>query len=162
MYHWILLLHVLGAFIFALAHGASTKVILKIHREKRPERLAALLDLSAEYITVFYLSLLAMLLGGIANGFLGRWWGSGWIWLALGLFLGISVTMYFMATNPLAQLREAIGPGHFGDMKPNHPELPTNTEEIAASLAAIKPTAIAVIGYGGLVLIVWLMVFKPF
>ena len=162
MYHWIVLLHVLGAFIFALAHGASTKVILKIHREKNPERLAALLDVSAEYIAVLYLSLLAMLLGGIASGFVGKWWGGGWIWLGLGLFLGISVAMFFMATSPLARLRKAISLQHFGDAQPNPAEPPTNADEIASSLAAIKPLAIAAIGYGGLALIIWLMVFKPF
>jgi uncharacterized membrane protein len=158
MYHWIVFLHVLGAFIFALSHGASTKVIFKIQREKSPERLAALLDLSADYINVLYVSLLVMVLAGIASGFLGKWWGEGWIWLGLALFLGISTAMFFMATMPLARLRQTIGPRHAGDAEP-HPDEPFPSLE---ALAAIKPLAIAVIGYAGLTLIIWLMVFKPF
>jgi len=162
MSHWIVFLHVLSAFVFALAHGASTKVVLKLRREKNPERLAALLDLSGEYINVLYVSLLVMILAGIASGFIGKWWGSAWIWLGLVLLFGISFGMYFMATIPLTNLRNAIGLPSFGGTKNKTAESPASLEEIASRLAAINPLAIAVIGYGGLTLIVWLMVFKPF
>lgn len=162
MYHWIVFFHVLGAFIFALAHGASTKVILKIQREKNPERLAALLDLSADHINVLYVSLLVMILAGIGSGFLGKWWGEGWIWLGLALLLGIATAMYFLGTIPLSRLRQLMARPASKDTISGPAGSPASPEEIASRLAAIKPLVIAVIGYGGLAVIVWLMVFKPF
>jgi hypothetical protein len=162
MNHWIVFIHILSAFIFTLSHGASTKVILKIKGEKRPERLAALLDLSADYVNVFYASLGVMLLAGIANSFLGKWWGSIWIWVGLALLLVIFSAMYFMGTIPMTRLRNAMGQGQRVGTKSQAANPRASEEEITASLAAIKPGVIAVIGYGGLTLIVWLMVFKPF
>jgi hypothetical protein len=162
MNRWVLFIHVLSAFIFALAHGASTKVILRIQREKSAERLAALLELTTEYANVFYSSLLVMILAGIANGFLGHWWGSIWIWLGLGLLLGIFYAMFALASMPLAKLRKALGLPYVEAGKPHPAEAPASPEDIARLLAAIKPKSIAVIGYGGLALVVWLMVLKPF
>jgi hypothetical protein len=39
---------------------------------------------------------------------------------------------------------------------------PASPEEIAARAAAINPIPAAIVGFGGLALIVWLMMFKPF
>lgn len=151
MYHWVLFVHILSAFVFALAHGASTKVILKLRSEKDPERLAVLLDLSADYMNVLYGSLLVMILAGIGGGFIGKWWGSGWIWTGIVLLLGIASAMYSMATLPMSKLRKALGPA-----------VHERPEDLEARRAVIRPVLIAAIGYGGLAVIVWLMVFKPF
>ena len=77
MYRWIVLLHVLGAFTFMTAHGASAGVVFKLRRGTSRERIAALLELSSASLRVTYLALLVMLLAGVAVGFWGSWWGRG-------------------------------------------------------------------------------------
>ena len=46
MYPWVVFLHVLSAFGFLLAHGASAAVMFKVRGEQDRARLHALLDLS--------------------------------------------------------------------------------------------------------------------
>jgi len=162
VYRWIVFLHVLGAFTFVIVHSASVGVVFNLRRETSRERIAALLDLSSASLRVMYLALLVMLLAGLALGFLGSWWGQGWIWLALGLLVAESAAMWAMATRPFSRLRQALGPPHLsgGELQPAVP--PASAELVIACSAAIHPLAIAVVGFGGLALIVWLMQSKPF
>ena len=47
-----------------------------------------------------YLSLLLLLLTGIAGGFIGSWWSRGWIWAALVLVITGIVLLYLMVFKP--------------------------------------------------------------
>ena len=162
MVQWILLVHILGAFVFAFIHGASTKVIFRLRHESDPARMAALLDLSSNHLGLMYVSLLVMLAGGIGVGYFGDWFLSVWIWLSLGLLVLIVLTMYFMATIPLNRVRKTLGLPYIEKNKPHPAGEPANPEEIASSTAALKPSLMAAIGYGSLLLILVLMVIKPF
>lgn len=97
MYRWIVFLHVLGAFAFVMAHGASANVAFKLRRETSRERIAALLDLSTAYFSRMYLALLVIALTGIGLGFSGNWWGQGWIWLVLVLIFAKFFSMSGLA-----------------------------------------------------------------
>jgi len=162
VYRWIVFLHVLGAFTFVMAHGASASATFKLRRETSRERSAALLDLSSASLRVMYLALLVMLLAALALGFLGSWWGRGWIWLALGLLVAESAAMWAMATRPFSRLRQALGPPRLSGGEPQPAVPPASPELVIACSAAIHPLAITVVGFGGLALIVWLMQSKPF
>ena len=96
MYHWIVFLHVLAAFAYLMAHGAAANVAFKLRGETSRERIAALLDLSAMAFNLMYLTLLVILVAGIALGFMGDWWGQGWIWLVLVLIIGKLFAMFMM------------------------------------------------------------------
>ncbi|HEY2201549.1 MAG TPA: hypothetical protein VGH56_06650, partial [Solirubrobacteraceae bacterium] len=74
MYSWWVFIHIVGVLGFVLAHGVSTWMGLAVRRERNPERLRTLLDLSASTSMVFYISTLVLLLGGVAAGFDGHWW----------------------------------------------------------------------------------------
>ncbi len=162
MYLWIVFLHVLSAFAFVMAHGASANAAFKLRHETSRDRIAAILDLSSAYLNIMYLTLLVMLLSGIIVGFLGKWWGQGWIWLALGLLVIEFLAMWIVATRPFVQLRKAAGLPYFEGTK-SHPAGPPAGEEVmTAARAAINPVLITVVGFGGLAIIVWLMLFKPF
>jgi len=163
MYEWIVFLHVLSAFGFLLAHGASAAVMLKVRGEKEAARLHALLDLSNAVGLWMAYTLLAVLVTGIVLGFMGGWWRSGWIWVSLVLLIALSVVMSFLGRMYLERVRHAIGVPTYDDNKKKlAPPPPAGPEELARVLTGGRAVLLAVVGIGGLVVIVWLMMFKPF
>ena len=46
------------------------------------------------------MSTLVLLIGGIGAGVQGQWFDQGWIWLSLGLLVGVGVLMFPMARRP--------------------------------------------------------------
>src|SRR4051794_4121338 len=117
MYPWVVLLHVAGAFLFVIAHGASIWTVNVIRREKEPARIAALADLSGSSLTVAYIGLLLLLVGGIWAGIYAGFFGAGWIWAALAIFVIITVAMYAIATPFFKRLRVALGQRVMGTPK---------------------------------------------
>ncbi len=153
MYQWIVFTHVLGVFGFLLAHGASAAVAFKVRGEREITRVHALLDLSRGASAVGNVALLTLLVAGIAAGFMGGWWGRGWIWAALGLLVLISFAMNGVGARPLRRVRLLLA-----KMGPAAPL----DEQVAVALRAINPWLMTALGGGGLALILWLMLFKPF
>jgi len=162
MYLWIVWLHVIGGFGFILAHGASAAVAFRLRRERDLDRVRALLDLSGSTVAVLYISLLVLLVAGILAGFLGRWWGRGWIWLSLGMLLAIIIWMYLTVSRSYSLVRKAVGQPYMAGGRPQPAVEPASTEEINLLLARGQPVLQTVVGFGGLVIILWLMMFKPF
>lgn len=161
MYRWILFLHVFSAFGFMLCHGASAAVMFKIRQERRPERLKALLELSLSLSTFAYSSLLVSIVCGVILGFLGRWWDSGWIWLAIGALIVMSVLMAVLAANRFNRLRWALSVPSPAFKEPPPTQI-ASAEEIDRIALMGRPTLVTVIGVLGWGLILWLMMFKPF
>ena len=81
MYEYIVLLHVLGAFVFALAHGVSIAVALRLRGTSSREGIGALLGLSQISLGALYVGIVMLLVGGIWAGFAGDHWGRPWIWV---------------------------------------------------------------------------------
>jgi hypothetical protein len=162
MYPWIVFLHVLGVFGFLMAHGISAGAAFALRRERHLERVKALLDLSSSSIGILHSSILILLLTGIITGFIGRWWGRGWIWLSLGLLIAIYVYMGIAASGFYSQVRKAVGLAYMRGFKPQPPGEVASIEEIDALLKRSRPVSLAVIGLVGLAIIAWLMMFKPF
>jgi hypothetical protein len=162
LYIWLNYLHVLGIFGFLMAHGISAGVAFALRSERNLERVRALLSLSAGSYGVMYLSLLVLLVSGIVNGFLGRWWGQGWIWVSLGLLVAILVAMFGMGSRTYGAARKASGLPNYESGKTNPPLETASDEEIDAILKTGQPVLLTGIGAGGLALIAWLMIFKPF
>lgn len=162
MYRWLVFVHILAAFLFLLAHGGSANAVFRIRRETERSRLAALLDLSSASLGLGYLSLLVLLAAGIAVGFMGRWWGMGWIWASLLLLILSAVGMYLRSSMPLNRVRKAAGlPYHDGKRaQPAGP--PASDGDLRAAATAVRPLESAAIGIVPIVLTLWLMMFKPF
>jgi hypothetical protein len=161
-YPWIVLLHIVGAFLFATSHGVGIWMAVQLRKERDRTRIAALLDLSSSSLNALYVGLLLLLVGGIWAGLVGDWFKFGWIWLALGVFIAITVAMYLIATPFFRTLRAALGMrAPFGPKDAPEPvALPD--DEVAALAARTPVNLLAAIGFGGLVIILWLMVVKPF
>ena len=151
MYLWWKLLHILGALGFVGAHGATAGVALQLRRERDPVRVRALLDLSRSTRSWMYVSLIVLIAGGIVTGFLGHFWGEGWIWAGLGLLLLLLVAAFPLAVPYYLRVRRAVEPGR-----------ETTSAELEALLTSRRPIVIAVVQTIGILMIVWLMVLKPF
>lgn len=157
-----LFFHIFFGFLYMLSHGASTTVAYRLRRETSLERIRALLDLSRSSFTLMYLSLLAMVLGGVALGFLGHWWSTGWIWTSLVLLVLILVVMGVIASNHFHRVRKAAGLPYLEGTKEHPPIDPAPPEELGQLLQSGRPHLITLIGIGGWAVILWLMIFKPF
>jgi len=162
MYQWIVLLHIVGAFIFVASHGVAIWMTVELPRQRDPKRIAALLDLSSASLNGLYVGLLLLLVGGIWAGIDQSWFRFGWIWAALVILVAIPIAMYLVATPYFKELRLAVGQRVMGMPKDAPDPIPLGDAEIAA-IAARSPVAVlSSVGVGGLLIILWLMVLKPF
>jgi hypothetical protein len=162
VYRWIVFLHVLSAFGFFLAHGMATTMAFRLRRERALERIRALLDASGSAIPVLLLTLLVVLLSGVALGFLGNWWRTGWIWVSLGLLVALFVWMSWYSGRYYVPIRRAAGLP-YRDGNREHPAGEAQSEdEIERLVRRTSPWTLLVGGMGGWAVIVYLMMFKPF
>ena len=161
LYPWVVFAHVLGAFAFAAGHGVSAAVAFRVRRETDPSRISALLDLSAWSLTTAGLGLLVLLVAGIAAGIMGGFFGQLWPWLSLVLLVAVGGAMTPIGSAYFGRLRQAVGQPR--GLKPGDPVPPrVSAEELAELFRSRRPEALAVIGGGGFVVLLGLMVLKPF
>ena len=160
MYSWWVYLHILGAFAFVFAHGASAVAAFRIRATRDPVQIRTLLEVSSLAVGVMYIGLLLLLIGGIAAGIAGERFDEGWIWAALVILVVIIVAMYAMATPFYGQLRVAAG------VRAKDPKADPNPVVTQADIDALagsnRPAVLLAIGAIGFLLILWLMVLKPF
>lgn len=161
-YPWLVLAHVVGAFGFALAHGTSVMTAFRLRRERDPQRIAALLDLSSFSLGLLYASLLVLLAAGIAAGIAGGHFGRIWIWAAIGILVLIAGGMYPLGSSYFNGVRRAVGMRVYGDKADAPLPTPVSPDELAAIVSTGQPVALALVGGVGLLAILWLMVLKPF
>jgi hypothetical protein len=161
MYGFVVLLHVLGAFTFVAAHGVSMVAAVRLRGERDRVRQVALLDVSAAGVGVMYLGLLILLAAGIVAGFMGGHWGRAWIWAALVTLVLVIVVMYAVATPFYGRMRAAAGIGQWAERRDRYkpPATEADLDMLATSNA---PFVLATVGVSGLVVIIWLMLLKPF
>ena len=160
MYQWIVILHVLGAFAFVAAHGVSMVAVFQLRGERDRARQAALLEVSGTGIGLMYIGLLVLLAAGILAGFVGDHWGRLWIWVALATLVVFTAVMYVLATPFYGRMRAAAGIGPAERAAQYKP--PVTEADLAALASSNRPWVLAIVGGIGLVVIVWLMLAKPF
>ena len=162
LYPLIVVAHILGGFIFAMAHGVSLFVAFRIRGQHDPDRIRAYLELSGGTVPMMYAGLLILLVAGIGAAIMRGWFGFGWPWLSLGLLVGLALLMYQRGSVYYNQVRRAVGLRTYQD-KPDAPvPAPRPTEEVVRLLNTRRPEELAVVGGLGLGMIIWLMVAKPF
>lgn len=161
-YPWIVLLHVVGAFLFVLSHGASVWVVNAIAREQDTRRIGALADVSGLSLSGAYVGLLLLLVGGIWAGIVANHFSRAWIWVALVVFFAVAIAMYVVATPFFKRLRLALGQRVQGMAKDAPDPTAAPDDQIVAIAAAAPAMALNAVGGIGLVVILWLMVVKPF
>ena len=161
-YPWVVLVHVLAAFGFAMAHGVSAFAAFAMRASKEPAAVRTLLTLSGTSLGALYVSLLVLLIAGITAAIMGGWFGKGWPWAAIGVVIVVIVAMYAMASRYYAGVRSAVGMPSMNDKKGDPPPAPVSQEELARILDTRRPEALTAIGVVGFIVLVWLMELKPF
>jgi len=164
LYPWIVLVHIVAAFVFVMAHGVSASVAFRIRGETDRTRLAALLELSGGSLMTAFIALLVILVAGIWAAIVGGHFGGGkyWAWASLGVFIVTGGLMTPLASTWMNRVRHAAGVRTQGDKKTDPDPVPAGDAELAAILAAGRPHLIAAVGLVGLVVLVTLMRLKPF
>jgi hypothetical protein len=154
-YSWLVFLHVASVVGFLVAHGASAAMGLRLRRESSPDSIRGLVVLSTLSTRVMYPFLLLVLLTGIAAGFAGSWWRYKWIWTAIAVLVLTVILMNILGQqyNPLRG--EARERRHRGPV--------AETADVIRKVAAsTRSGPISAVGVVALLVLVWLMVIKPF
>jgi hypothetical protein len=158
----IVSIHVIGVILFVVAHAVSAVVVFLVQRQRDPARLRRLLTLSRQSLLVALIGLAGWFLGGILAGFSGNWWATGryWIWASLVLAVILIGIMTPMGRIYLNRVREAVGI----DPKTGAVDSSKQVDPVAveAAVTSGQPVLLAVLGIGGLAILYWLMVAKPF
>jgi hypothetical protein len=155
MHEWVVFAHILGALLFMLAHGASAAVVFRLRGERDPAAVRVLVGLSRMTRPATYAGLVLLIVAGLWAAMTGRWLsadGNLWLWLSIVLLVVILGAMYGMLTPAFMRLRMALGDGS------------APVDQVALDRALEAPGAMAGVGIGlvGTLVIVWLMVLKPF
>lgn len=164
LYTAIVFIHAATILLFFIAHGTSMAVAFRLKRERDPAGARALLDLST-WAMGWPTGILVIvgLLTGVAAGIMGGWFGQLWIWVSLVLFLAVGGVMNPMASARLHAVRAAAGTVPFNPFSRTPAPAPEpNPAELSRLLDAWNPVPIALLGLTAFLVILWLMLFKPF
>jgi len=162
---WLNLIHVIAVMAFILVHGVSGLMALRIRAERDRDRIRLMVQLSSSFLVWGWIALAVLFFGGILSGIAGGWWTSGkfWIWASLIVFVAVTVLMTPLASSYMDSVRHAVGLPSVQDQRKKRaaPE-PVSDEELAVVLGSSKPITAAFVGVGGIVILTWLMMVKPF
>jgi len=159
---WLVFLHVLSAFTFFLAHGTSVAMAFKIRNETNFERMRAMLDLSGSTIGIMFFSFLAMGLTGLVMPFILKLWGKGWIWTSIVLMVIVMLEMGLMNEKRYKTLRKLVGLPYMKGNKEYPAEEPASQQEVQDHMKKLRVEELVIVGYVIPMIVLWLMVFKPF
>ena len=158
MYNWVVYLHVTVIFIFLIQHAAEIIVTFKLREQKEPEgtfaTYAFMPDNNSRNLRITYS--LIIVTGAVA-GFMSTWWKQGWMWSALGVMILIWVVMTRVAPNYLNAV-DAIT-----DLALKNRDDKSAIDKFRSDLKARRePEIMTVTSVIGGLIILWLMMFKPF
>jgi hypothetical protein len=130
-------------------------VMFRIRRERDRGRILELVGLSGETVLPMYISIGAILLSGAFAAFRFSRWGDWWLWISIGVLLITIGLMTAVAKPYFERVKTACA------MRPSGvPRV--SDEELGDILGGRTPWVITAIGVGGFLLILYLMISKPF
>jgi hypothetical protein len=153
-YGWWKFIHLAGVVGFMAAHGTSMAATVMLRRFSEPQQVAGVLQLSAATVSSFYLSTVVLLVGGIGAGVVGKWFDQAWIWVSLGLLIGVGILMFPMARTHFRRIRMVLELMETGTA--------VSRDDFARVVSSGNPILTAGTGFVAVLLIVYLMVLKPF
>lgn len=145
LYVWLKFFHVLSVVTFLFTHGITAGTSLAL-RGPVSQASRGLLKLSQASSGASYPSLLVIVVTGVWMAFAGHWWGQAWPWAAIVVLVAVLGAMVWIA-RPYYQARDSA----------------TQADEVVADrLSRARPIAAFWVGGVGLLVLVFLMVIKPF
>ena len=85
-----------------------------------------------------------------------------WIWISIAVFVLMVLAMGFMGSRGLNEIRANLGlPSSYGEAPPK-PEDRAAQDVVSEQLTSLPAWPLAAVGGGGLAIITWLMMLKPF
>ena len=151
---WIIYAHVLSALVFVAAHGVSIAVLYRIRGERDRSKIHDLVSLSGETTVSMYVALGSIILTGVIAGLKFKSFRHWWIWLAIVLLMSTVTLMIVVAKPYFARVKGACGVRPSGVPR-------VSDEELTEILKSPRAHVITAIGAGGLLSILYLMIFKP-
>jgi len=155
MYQWLVFVHLVGLVLFLLMHGVSMWAAFGVRSDPRPETARVLLGLSMRANQAMYLGLLLLIVGGLGAAWNANQLTAGWIVASYVVLIVVIAGMYALGASFYYPLREALLPKDGGPST-------IDAAELARRVANRRPEGLAVVGLGGLLILTWLMVLKPF
>ncbi|HLF74356.1 MAG TPA: hypothetical protein VI524_08425 [Anaerolineales bacterium] len=159
---WLIFLHTLSAFTFFLGHGTSVAMAFQLRKEKDLARIRAMLDLSESTLIAAGIAFLIMGLSGLTMPFILKIWDKGWIWASVVLMTIVFLQMVFMNEKRSKILRKLVGLPYRQGNKMFPAEQPASQAEVEAHIKKMNANELAIVGYVIPMVVLWLMVFKPF
>ena len=142
MYRWIVFVHIASVLGLLLVHPVTVAFHLK--EERNDTRIRELLEVSEAASILRWVFFGLTLASGILLGFMGSFWGSAWIWAALVIFVAIAAVMNLYGGRTIDRIADT-----------------RDDAEMERLLTRFRPGILAVTGAGGLLFILYLMLFKP-
>jgi len=160
---WIVFVHILGVFLFLLAHGVSAGVLLRLRGERDPAAVRTLVDMSSRSFAAMGIGAALWFFTGILAGFSGNYWTTGrlWIWASLAVVLVVGGLMTPLGRSYLDRVRAVLGiepRGQAGQPMAGN----VDPQALEAAIMSGRPLVLTALGLGGIVILTWLMMFKPF
>ena len=143
LYVWLKLFHLLGLVVFLFAHGISGGASFAIGRtaEADTRRLLRISQVSAIFSNP---GLLVVIVTGVWMAWIGSYWSRGWPWAAI-VVLAVTIAAMVFFARPYYMARDA-----------------TSDVALNTALGRFQPRAAAIVGAVALLVLVFLMVVKPF
>jgi len=142
VYQWIVFIHIASVMGLLLVHPVTVAFHLKAERDDT--RIRELLEVSEAASALRWVCFGLTLASGIVLGFMGSLWGTAWIWAALVIFIAIGLVMNLYGGRTIDRIADT-----------------RDDAEMERLLTRFRPGILAVTGTGGLLLILYLMLFKP-
>ena len=142
MYQWIVFIHIASVLGLLIVHPVTVAFHLK--QERNDVRIRELLEVTEAASTLRWIFFGLVILSGVALGFLGSWWSNTWIWAALVIFVLIGLVMNLYGGRTIDRIADT-----------------RDDAEMERLLARFRPWILGVTGAGGLLVILYLMLFKP-
>jgi hypothetical protein len=157
LYPWVVFVHAASFLLWFFFHGAAVGVAFALKGESDPARVRMLHDMSKRSVgaptTVIFL---VGLIAGIIAAFVGGHWGQLWIWISLVTLVLIAGLMTPLGSMKLRKIGAAAGiPAKDGTVN-------EDVDEMRRLIDAWNPVPLAAIGFGGFLVILWLMLTRPF
>ena len=121
-----------------------------------------MLDLSSSTVGVMFMSFLVMGLTGLIMPFILKLWGKGWVWASIVLMVIVVIQMGMMNDKRYKHLRRMVGLLYMIGGKKFEAEAPASQQEVDAHLKKLNMYELVTVGYVIPMIVLWLMVFKPF